>query len=82
MTYETKRYKAAFARSLQISLSWAESTQFFVLILRYLRSILIDSSHLRQDLPKYLYPVGLAAEILKELLLSSVWLYGLPILII
>ena len=37
-----------------------------------LRSILIFSSHLRQGLPKDLFPVGLPVKILKALLLSSI----------
>ena len=56
---------------LPISPSWAESTQLFVLLPIYLRSIIILSSHLRLSLPKGFFPVGLPVKILKALLPSS-----------
>ena len=49
------------------SLSWAESTQFLVLVLTYLGSILILSSHLRLGLPKSLFPLDLSVKLLKAL---------------
>ena len=52
-------------------LSSAESTQFIVLIPISLRSILIVSYHLRLDLPKGFFPVGLSVKILKVVLPSS-----------
>ena len=72
MTYETRRFNAAFKRAIQKSLSWAESTQIPGLIPIFSRSIQILSSHLRLDLPKDLFPVGLPVRILKALLLSSI----------
>ena len=64
MAYGTRRFNAAFTRALQYSLSWAKSTQFFLLIPICLRSILILSSHL-------FFPAGLPVNILKALLPSS-----------
>ena len=52
MAYGTRRFYAAFTRTLQQSLSWAESTQFLVLIPIYLKPTLILSSHLRLGLSK------------------------------
>ena len=52
MAYGTWRFNAACTRALQLSLSWAESTQFLVLILISSRFILISSSHLSLGLPK------------------------------
>ena len=71
MAYGTRRFNAAFTRALQKFLSWAESTRFPALIPISSRSILILSSHLRLDLPKGLFPVGLPVKILKALLPSS-----------
>ena len=62
MTYETRRFNTEFTWPLQKSLFRAKSTQFLVLIPIYLRSILILSSHLRVDLPKGLFPVGLPVQ--------------------
>ena len=59
MAHGTWRFNAAFMRALQWSLSWAESTQFHVLITISLGSILIWSSQLCVGLPKGLLPVGL-----------------------
>ena len=76
MAYGNRRFNAAFTRTLQQPqqpLSWAESTQFLVLIPISLRYILIMSSHLSLDLPK-----GLSVRILEELLPSSIlptWLF-------
>ena len=55
----------AFRTSLK-SLSWAESTQFLVLLLISLRSNLI-SSLLRPDLPTGLFPVSVFVKILELL---------------
>ena len=60
MAYETQRFNDTFTRILQQSLSWAETTQFLVLIPIYLRSILI-----RLGLPKILFPVGVPVNILE-----------------
>ena len=46
MVYGTRRFNATFRRALQTFLSWAESTQFFLLIPISLRYILILASHL------------------------------------
>ena len=72
MAYETRNFNAAVTRALQQSLSWAEPTQFFVLIPISLRSILILSSHLHLGLPKGLFSVGFPVKILKALLPSSI----------
>ena len=50
MVYGTRSFNAAFTWALQQSLSWAESTQFLVLIPNSLRFILILSSYLRPGL--------------------------------
>ena len=70
--YGTWRLNAAFTRDLQQPLSWAESTQFLVLIPIYLRYILILSSHLRLGLPKCLFSVGVPVKILKAFLPSAI----------
>ena len=67
MTYGTQTFNAAFTSAIQKSLSWAESTQFLVLIPKSYRSILILSSHLCLGLP-----VGFPVKILKALLPSSI----------
>ena len=67
MTYETRRFYAAFTSALQV-----ESTQFLVLITIYLIFILILSSHLHLGVPKGLLPVGLPVKVLKELLSFSI----------
>ena len=53
MAYGTRRFNAAFARTLQISLSFDILTQLSE------SSILILSSHLRQGIPKGPISVGL-----------------------
>ena len=68
LTYETRRSNAASTRALQLSLSWAESAQFLVLISISLRSILIMSSNVRLGLQKGLFPVDVPVKILKALL--------------
>ena len=68
MAYGTQMFNATFTKSLQLSLSWAESTQLPALILISLRSIIILITHLRLGLPKGLFPVGLPVKILKALL--------------
>ena len=65
MAYGTWRFYSAFTRALQY-LSWAESTQFLILIPISLRSILIFSSHLCLGLPKGLFPVGVPLKLLKH----------------
>ena len=72
MAYGTRRLNAAFARTPQKSLSWAESTQLPAFIPISPRSILILSSYLRLGLPKFLFLVGLPVKILKALLPSSI----------
>ena len=72
MAYGTRRFNAAFTRALQWSLFRVESTQFLVLILISLRSILTLSSHLRLGLPKCLFPVGLPVKTLIALLPFSI----------
>ena len=67
MTYETRRFNAAFKRTLP----WTESTQFLVLIPIYLRSILILPSH-RLGLPKGIFPAGVPVKILKAFILLSI----------
>ena len=52
MAYGTRRFNVAFTRALQLSLTWAQSSQFLLLIPISLRPILIFSSHLRLDHPK------------------------------
>ena len=69
MTYGTRRFNAEFTRAIRYSLSWAESTQFFLSISISLSFILILSSHLRLCLPKGLFSLGLCVKILKALLL-------------
>ena len=59
-------------RDSRISLSWAESTQFFVLTLISLRSILILPYQLRLGLPKGLFPAGVPVNILKSLLYTPI----------
>ena len=59
---------AAFKRALQQSLSWAELTQILLLTRISLRSILILSCHLRLDLTRGLFHIGLPARILKILI--------------
>ena len=56
-----------------------KQTQFLVLIPIALRSILILSTHLRLDLRKRLFPVGLPIKILKHPDLPPFWLHDLPI---
>ena len=70
MSYEIRRFNAAFTMALQQSLCCAESTTFLVLTPISLKLILILSSYLA--LPKGLYPMGLPVKILKELLPSSI----------
>ena len=53
------------------SLVWAESTKFLLTPISW-RSILILSSHLRQGLPKVLFPAGVPVKILKTLLPYSI----------
>ena len=72
MAYGIRRFNAALTRALQWFLSWAESTQFSALIPISSRSIIILSSHLRQGLPKGLFPVGLPVKILKAPLPFSI----------
>jgi hypothetical protein len=72
MAYGTRRFNVANTRAFDYSLSWAESTQFLVLIPISLRCILILSSHLRLGLHKGFFPVGLPVKILKALLPSSI----------
>ena len=60
---------AVFTRTLQLSLSWVESTQFLVLIPI---CILILSSHLHLGLHKGLFPVDVPFKILKAVLPSSI----------
>ena len=59
------------SHSQRLSLSWAKSAQFLVMIPIYLRSILILYSHLSLGLPKGLFPVDLPVKILKALLRVS-----------
>ena len=68
MAYGTRRFNVAFTRALVEFLSWAESTQFLVLIPISSRLILILSSHLILGLPKGLLPAGVPVNILKALL--------------
>ena len=72
ISYITGRFNAEFTRTLQKSLSWAKSTQFLVLIVIYLRSIIILSSHERLGLPKDLFPVDVNVKNLKVFLPSSI----------
>jgi hypothetical protein len=65
MAYGTRRFNVAFTRCLQLSLSWAESTQLPTMIPISSRSILILSSHLRLG-------VGLPVTILEALLPYSI----------
>ena len=51
---------------------YSEQTQFLVLTLISLRSILILPSHLRLGLPKGIFPLDLLAKILSALLSSSI----------
>ena len=67
MAYETRRFNTEFTRDLQLSLSWAESTQLPTLIPMSSRFILILSSHLRLGL----FPVGLPVKIWKASLPTS-----------
>ena len=67
MAYGTRIFNASFTRTLQLSLSWTESTPLLVLIHISLRSVL-----LRLALPKGLFPVGVSVKILKALLPSSI----------
>ena len=63
MAYATRRFNA---------LSWAESTQYPILIPISSKPILILSSYLRIGLSKGLSPVGLLVKILKALLPSYI----------
>ena len=72
MPYGTRRFNVAFTRAFQKSLSWAESTQFLVLIPISLKSTLILSSHLRLGLPKGIFPAGVPVKVLKALIPSSI----------
>ena len=60
------------SQGLQLSLSWAKSIQFLVLISISLRPIQILSSKLRLSIPKGLFPVGLPVKILKALIPSTI----------
>ena len=62
MAYGPGRFNTAFTRALQYSLFWAESIQFLELINISINAILILSSHLRLDLPKGRFPVGLTCH--------------------
>ena len=61
-----------YSQRLQYSLSWAESTQFLLVILISLSYILILFSHLCLGLPKGIFPVGVSVKMLKALLPSSI----------
>ena len=61
MDYETRIFNAASTRALQLSLSWAESTQCLVSIPISLGFIIILSSHLFLGLPEYYFLVGFKA---------------------
>ena len=70
MAYEIWKFSAAFTRVPQ-SPSWAESTQFLVLIPNSLRSILILSSYLCLGLPKGVFPTGVHSS-LKDALFCTI----------
>ena len=72
MAYGIRRFNTAFTRALQLSLSWAESTQFPALMPISSESILILSSHLRLGLPKNLWKR-------KHSYVPPFWLHAHPI---
>ena len=58
MDYRTQESNVTFTGTLQFSLTLAESTQFLVLTVNSLETILIVSALLRLGLPKGLLLVG------------------------
>ena len=79
MAYGIWRFNAAITRALQQSLSWADSTQFLVLIQVSLKSILILSSHIRLGGPKGLLRVSVQLKFWKHFYLLPFCLHDMSI---
>ena len=69
---ETRRFITAFTSALQLSLSWARSTQSMPSHPTSWRIILIWSSHLRLGLPSGLFPSGFPTKTMYTTRLSPI----------
>ena len=72
IAFGIRRLNAAFTGDFQQSLSGAETIQFLILALIYLRYFPILSFHLRFGLPKGLFAVGLRVTMLIASLTTSI----------